>query len=108
MKIIENAFIPTKRYLAINLFGVIFIRYGNRRFVNEKTVRHELIHTRQMKELLYIPFYLWYLLEWLIKSLKHGISNAYFNISFEREAYSNHDDIAYLKNRKMFAFLNYL
>jgi hypothetical protein len=40
-----------------------------------------------MKEMLYIPFYLWYGVEWLIKLLCKG--NAYRNLSFEREAYDN-------------------
>jgi hypothetical protein len=40
-----------------------------------------------MKEILYIPFYLWYGVEWLIKLFYKG--NAYRNLSFEREAYDN-------------------
>jgi hypothetical protein len=40
-----------------------------------------------MKEMLYIPFYLWYGVEWLVKLFCKG--NAYRNISFEREAYDN-------------------
>ena len=48
-------------------------------------------HTAQMKEMLYIFFYLWYVVEWIIRLFMKG--NAYRNISFEREAYSNEDDI---------------
>ena len=108
MKIVENAFIPPKRFLAINLFGVIFIKYGNKNMVNERVIRHESIHTKQIKELLYIPFYFWYVLEWLVKSIKYGMANSYYNISFEREAYSNDNNMDYLKNRKLFGFLKYV
>ena len=40
-----------------------------------------------MKEMMYIPFYLLYVVEWLIKLFCKG--SAYRNISFEREAYDN-------------------
>lgn len=54
-----------------------------------------------MKELLYIPFYIIYLLEWLIRLFLPG--NAYRNISFEKESYNNEYNFDYLKNRKKFA-----
>ena len=34
--------------------------------------------------------------------------NAYRNISFEREAYSNEKDLSYLDNRKWFAWIRYI
>ena len=63
-KVIYNSIIPLKGVKAINLFGVIFVR-GNSK-IDEVTINHERIHTAQMKELLYIPFYLFYVIEWLI------------------------------------------
>ena len=54
MKIIRNKCIPFKGFRAINLFGVLFVR-GNAR-ISERTLRHEAIHTAQMKEMLYIGF----------------------------------------------------
>ena len=102
-KIIYNSVIPFKGFKAINLFGVLFVRKNA--IINERTIRHEAIHTAQMKEMLYIFFYVWYLIEWLIR-LPFG--NAYRNISFEREAYDNQDDLSYLKNRKRFAFTRYI
>ena len=104
MKIIRNKYIPFQGYKAINLFGVLFVR-GNAR-INERTLRHEAIHTAQMKEMLYIFFYLWYVIEWLVRLFMKG--NAYRNISFEREAYSNEDDVIYLEDRKRFAWFKYL
>ena len=103
MKIIRNKYIPFQGFRAINLFGVLFVR-GNAR-INERTIRHEAIHTSQMKEMLYVFFYVWYVIEWLIRLPK---GNAYRNISFEREAYDNQDDLSYLKNRKRFDFVRYI
>jgi len=48
-----------------------------------------------MKELLYIPFYIIYIIEAIFKK--------YRNISFEKEAYANQEDFEYLKNRKHYA-----
>lgn len=67
---------------------------------------HEAIHTKQMKEMLYVFFYLWYVIEWIVRLFKRG--NAYRNISFEREAYSNQCYLKYNKERKRFAWLEYL
>lgn len=104
MKIIRNNIIPFSGYKAMNLFGVLFVR-GNAR-IGERTIRHETIHTAQMKELWYVFFYLWYVAEWLVRLFIKG--NAYLNISFEREAYTNQGDLNYLKNRKRFNFTKYI
>ena len=104
MKIIRNKYIPFKGFRAINIFGVLFVR-GNAK-IDNVTIRHEAIHTAQMKEMLYIFFYLWYVVEWIIRLFMKG--NAYRNISFEREAYANQDDLNYLENRKRFDFVKYI
>lgn len=65
MKIIENKLIPFKGFCAINLFGYLFCR--DKSEINDVIVNHEEIHTSQMKELCYIPFYVLYFIEWLIK-----------------------------------------
>lgn len=64
-------------------------------------LNHEAIHTRQMKELAYIFFYIIYVLEWLVRLFKPG--NAYRNISFKQEAYKNESNLEYLDNRKFWA-----
>lgn len=99
MKIIHNNFIPFKGFSAINLLGVIFIRSGH--FVTPNVLTHEHIHTEQMKELLYVPFYIIYFIEWLYRLTRKG--NAYRSISFEREAYENENNPQYLWNRKKYA-----
>lgn len=103
MRIIRNNIIPFPGYKAMNLFGVLFVR-GNTR-IDDITLNHEKIHTAQIKEMLYVFFYIWYAIEWLIRLPK---GNAYRSISFEREAYENDSDINYLKNRKRYAFLKYI
>ncbi|MEX0995648.1 MAG: hypothetical protein WDZ45_01210 [Flavobacteriaceae bacterium] len=72
-------------------------------------MNHERIHLRQQLELLILPFYLWYGLEFLLRLLYfRNRYKAYRNISFEREAYSNEADLYYLKRRKFWAFIGYL
>ena len=126
MKIIQNKwinkFIPFPDFRAVNLFGVLFVRGA--RPLTKVTLNHESIHSRQFVELMvlfavatvfirwWLPvfapfaFYVWYIVEWLIRLLKKG--NAYRNISFEREAYANEKNTEYLKTRRLFTFLNYL
>ena len=107
MKIIRNNVIPFPGYKAINLFGILFVR-GNAK-IDAVTLNHEAIHAEQMKELLYIFFYLWYVIEWIIRLIKYkGSYMAYLNISFEREAYQNENYLSYLDHRKRFNFLKYL
>jgi hypothetical protein len=58
MKLIYNNIIPTKGFVAVNLFGVLFVRKGKK--INPFILNHESIHTRQMQEMLFIFFYLFY------------------------------------------------
>lgn len=72
-------------------------------------LNHERIHLRQQIEMLVLPFYVWYLSEWLILLLKYrNIDRAYRNISFEKEAYRNESNHHYLKKRPFWSFLKYL
>ena len=61
---------------------------------DEQTIRHEMIHARQQLEMFILPFYVWYLVEWLIR-LVINYKMAYMSVSFEREAYQNDDSPAY-------------
>ena len=71
-------------FLAINLCGLIFAV----RDLSPKELNHERIHTAQQRELLFLPFFLWYAAEWLVLMARYrnGIE-AYYRIRFEREAY---------------------
>ncbi len=101
---IRNRFIPFGRFDAINILGVVFCRRDSE--LTPSLLRHEQIHTRQMMELLVVGFYVWYVLEWLVRLFLPG--NAYSNISFEREAYRHMHDEDYMKRRHHFAWLRYL
>lgn len=70
----------------------------------KKTINHESIHFQQQLEMGVIPFYIWYVLEWLIKLPFLG-EKAYENISFEREAYDNDDNLNYLEDRKRYNWI---
>ncbi len=105
MKIIYNKFIPVKGYTAINLFGVLFARKGET--VDKRLINHEEIHTAQMKELLYVFFYILYVAEWIFRLVQFGRS-AYENISFERESHDNQSDYGYLKTREKYSWIKYI
>ena len=104
MKVIYNKFIPFKGFKAITILNFIFVR--KEYTINELTISHENIHFEQEKELLFIGFYLWYIIEYLINYIKYNNSyKAYRNISFEKEAYNNQSDFSYYKHRKHYAWL---
>ncbi|MGB8492737.1 MAG: hypothetical protein WCE64_16910 [Bacteroidales bacterium] len=71
---------------------------------DRRILNHEMIHWKQEMEMLIIPFYLWYFLEWLIKVFIYG-KNAYSAISMEREARDNEDNPEYLRTRKRFSWV---
>jgi hypothetical protein len=71
-------------------------------------LNHEKIHVRQQIEMLVLPFFLLYMLEFLIGYIKYkNWQKAYKNISFEREAYSNQKDLNFLKKRSFWNFIKY-
>ncbi len=97
-----------KGYTAITLFPFVFIKHdflkGDKRFVN-----HEKIHLRQQLELLILPFFVWYALEFLIRYLHYRCcSLAYRNISFEQEAYAHEGSLGYLNRLPFWSFMRYL
>lgn len=106
MKVIQSNIIPFPGYIAINLFGVVFVRKGRWDKKDQRTqariLNHEAIHTAQMKELAYVGFYVIYGLEWLFRLVFHT-STAYEGISFEREAKANEGDYSYIYIRKHYA-----
>lgn len=95
-----------RNYEAVTIypFGV-YVQPGKD---TEETIRHEGIHWKQQKEMLCIPFYIWYNVEFLIKVFKYGWEEAYWNISFEREAYQNDTSKTYLQTRKPFTWFRYI
>ena len=96
-RVVYNRLIPFKGFTAINLFGIVFVRkeYWP---VSERTLRHEEVHTKQMKRLFYIGFYIQYLFEFVCLLLRYkNLNDAYRNISFEVEAYYMEDNPDFFK-----------
>lgn len=103
--IIKSKLVP--KHTCVNLFGTLWTQ--DKSWIDKFIVNHERIHTRQQKELLYIPFYLLYVLEWLFRLVQYRNQNdAYMNISFEREAYKHGRDLSYLSKRKPYSWTNFL
>ena len=104
---IHNDYIPFRGYKAMTLLCFIFVRRGFE--LSDEDIRHELIHWEQQSEMLILPFFLWYLIEFIVNLFKYNDwSKAYRNISFEREAYDFEKKKYYLEWRKRFAWFNYL
>ncbi|WP_298510055.1 hypothetical protein [uncultured Kordia sp.] len=103
-----SKYIVPRGFRGITLYPFIFLRYAEDKR-NAILIHHERIHLRQQLELLILPFYVLYVLEWLIKLCYYRNRNkAYLNLSFEREAYQNEADFTYLKKRRLFQFLRYM
>lgn len=131
MKIIrKNMTLPG--YSAIFLFGVLFVSPNAK--MTDRLINHETIHSKQYNELLYTgliitiifsligliswwwllispcTFYILYGIEWLFEYICNGFNahKAYRNISFEREARFNEQDLEYTHRRSLFNFLRYI
>lgn len=100
MKIIYNSLLPIPGYSAMMFFGVILARKSCAP-LSPRTIRHEQIHVAQAKDCGgYIPYYIRYITQWI----KYG----YRNSPFEREAYDNEQNIAYLSIRTKNAWKTYI
>jgi len=99
-------FIVFNNVIAITLAPfAIYIR-DDKIMNNEKTINHEKIHWKQQVEMLILPFYIWYLIEFIIRLFING-NSAYKKLLFEQEAYNNDKNYNYLNNRKMYSWLKY-
>lgn len=108
MFLIVAKYLIPKGYRGMAVFPFVLMKYDFDK-TNSTFVNHEKIHLRQQLELLMLPFFVWYFLEYLIRFIqyKNG-ALAYRNISFEREAYAKETDLNYLKSRSFFQFLHYI
>lgn len=106
--ILLSKYIVPKGYAAITLYPFVFIRDKSLK-KDERLINHERIHLRQQLELLILPFYIFYVLEFLVRFIRYRNWHlAYVNISFEREAFINDCNMQYLKKRRFWQFLKYL
>ncbi len=97
-----------KSFSAVTIYPFVFLKHNGAK-TDYVLLNHEFIHLQQQKELLWIVFFIWYILEYLIKLVYYRNSyRAYRNISFEREAYFYENDLDYLKNRPFYNFLKFI
>lgn len=105
VKVIMNNIIPPKSFLACTIWPFIFCR----RKLHDMDLNHEIIHAEQQEEMLILPFFLWYGIEWLIRLIIYrNTFEAYRNISFEQEAYLNHHRRVYTGERHHYAWMKYI
>ena len=106
---------PFMRIAGITLFPFILLRKKYKNVESwmegrkENLIQHETIHLKQQIEMLIIPFYIWYILEWLLKFIKYrDAKKAYKSISFEKEANIYENRKNYLEFRKPYNWLRLL
>lgn len=106
IRIVSKYLVP-KGYKGLTVFPFVFLKqreHGS----DDVLLNHEKIHLRQQLELLVLPFFVWYGLEFLWNFLRQrDVKRAYYSISFEREAYANEKDLHYLKQRSFWHFIKY-
>lgn len=108
MFLIVAKYLIPKGYRGMTVFPFVLMKYDFDK-ENQIFINHEKIHLRQQLELLILPFFIWYFLEYLLRLVQYKNAGlAYRNISFEREAYANETDLNYLKNRHFLGFFKYL
>ncbi len=106
--IVLSKIVVPKGFRSITLFPFIFLSHKTDKMDNT-LINHEKIHLRQQAECLIIPFFIWYVVEFLIRYVACGNNQqAYRTISFEKEAYQNENDPNYLQKRKFGSFTKYL
>lgn len=101
-------YVPFLNVAGMALFPFILIKEKHYRF-HKQLINHEHIHLVQQLELLVLPFYILYLLNYLLNLVIYkNHHEAYMNICFEREAYHYEDDLNYLEKRKFWSFGQFL
>jgi hypothetical protein len=108
MILIVFKYLTPRGFRGLTFYPFVFLADKDDK-LNKVFINHERIHIRQQIELLILPFYLWYFTEYLFRLIKYkDRKEAYFNISFEREAYKNEKNLNYLKSRPFWRFFKYL
>ena len=108
MFVLVFKYLTPKWVRGITIFPFIVLSYREDK-QNLVLLNHEKIHIRQQIEMLILPFFLWYGIEYLIRFVQYrNWKEAYLNISFEREAYQNEKNLYYLKQRSFWSFLVFL
>jgi len=108
MILIIFKYLTPRGFRGLTFYPFVILANKDDKF-NEVFMNHERIHIKQQIELLILPFYLWYVIEYLYRLIQYkDRKQAYLNISFEREAYKNERDLNYLKKYTFWNFLKFL
>lgn len=93
-------------FAAITFGPFIFIRKKDYHIV---LLNHEYIHLYQQKELFFAGAYVVYVVEYFCKLLYYrSFKKAYYNVSFEREAFLCQNVVGYCANRKPFTSFKFI
>jgi len=108
MIVVVNKYLLAKGFKGVSLWPFVILKH--KALAKESVfMNHERIHLSQQIEMLILPFYLWYSLEFLLRLVQFkNVYLAYKNISFEREAYANESDLNYFRKRHLWNFTDYL
>ena len=108
MILIVSKYLVPKSFRGLTVFPLVVLREGNAQDYLV-LMNHKRIHLRQQIELLVIPFFVIYGLDYLVKLIRYCNRNlAYRNVVFEREAYENENDLTYFKSRSYWRFMSYI
>jgi len=108
MIVLVSKYLTPRGFRGLTFFPFVFLR-NEKDKQNVVLMNHERIHIRQQLELLLLPFFVWYGIEFLVRLIKYkNVNRAYKNISFEREAYANEKDPYYLEQRSFGSWYSYL
>ncbi len=108
MIVVVNKYLLAKGFKGMSLWPFVILKHQS--LAKEPVfMNHERIHLSQQIEMLILPFYLWYSLEFVLRLVQFkNVNLAYKNISFEREAYANESDLNYFRIRHFWNFIYYL
>lgn len=108
MIVLVLKYLTPKGFRGITLFPfIVLVDKKDRK--DAVMMNHEKVHIRQQLEMLIVPFFIWYGLEFLFRWIQCKDKHlAYRKISFEREAYANEENLHYLKARSFWRFLRYM
>jgi hypothetical protein len=108
MIVIVFKYLTPRGFRGVTFFPFVIIAKGDDA-LDKVFMNHEKIHWRQQLELLVVPFYVWYFLEFMVRLVHFkDRKKAYRTLSFEREAYANEKDLNYLQSRSFWRFLKYI
>lgn len=103
-RLLDLLTLNNKTVSAMALWPVVIFRDQASRN-NPVIINHERIHHRQQLELLVLPFYIWYFIEYWTAMFGNGFNHqaSYMGVSFEKEAYAFERDMTYLGKRTWLA-----